>query len=307
MSIKVISNSSASAPSESATEAREEQQNTSASAENQTDETAEESETSEADSIDESEATKSGGDDQAEQLESEDRGLKTKKPGFVKRIDKLTKRLSEKDRELEYWREQALKGTPQEPTESTPQTKQASSERPKSEDFDTHEAYVEAVADWKVEQRFKAQEAKAKETSLQGEFQRQRDEYKTRATAFAKENPDFVEAVNAVDDIPLSVTVSNAILKHGPELAYELAKDPEELERICALSVLDAAEAIGEIRARMKASKTESKPETRITKAPKPLTPIASKSASVKKSLSDPNLSQREYERMREEQESRRA
>lgn len=255
------------------------------------DETAEASETLEAK---EGETAPTDGEGQAESEEKAEQ----KPKGVGKKIGKLTRKLTEKNREIEYLRAQLEKSLSSKQAEPSEQKPKAPTGKPNPNDFETHEDYLDARDEWRDQQR----EARSREQALKSEVESKVQSFKEKAQAFAKEHPDYDELLEGVNDIRLSYAVNEAVLKHGPELAYELAKDPEELERICAMTPFDAAEAIGEIRARMKASKSEPKPETKTTKAPKPPTPIASKSAPVRKSISDENLSFQEYVRLRRDQ-----
>ena len=91
--------------------------------------------------------------------------------------------------------------------------------------------------------------------------------------------------------------------EHGPALLYELAKDPKEAERINSLPPVQAARALALIEARIsQASGEKTTTETKTTKAPKPLTPVGSKGSSVKKTIYDKGLSQKEFEALRAEQ-----
>ncbi|MGE3681958.1 MAG: hypothetical protein AB7G93_09545 [Bdellovibrionales bacterium] len=246
--------------------------------------------------------------DEADETEAKEERPK-KKGGVQKRIDKLTRRLSEREQEIEYWKREALKkkeaeGAPQKPE---PQLRADPNSKPKADEFETHEEYVEALADWKVEQRLKAHEEKAKETQVKTEFQRQVDEHQKRVEAFKAKHEDFDERLEEVNDIPLSIAVQEVILAsdRGPELMYELARDPEEFARICKLSPLAAARELGKVEARLEKSTESKKREVKTTKAPPPPSPISGKSQkAVKKSIYDPSLSQAEYERLRAEQEA---
>lgn len=278
--------------------------------ETETDETAEESETSEDTKEGEEDSESKDGDEDDDDEEKEEEKPK-KKNGFKKRIDSLRKRVSDKDREIEYWREQALKGQPR---EREPQAKTAESKaetgKPSPDDFDSHDEYIEALSDWKVEQKLKAHEEKQRVLQAQTEFQKAIQAHNKRVEAFVKTHDDFHEVVEDVDDIPLSIAIQEVILssENGPELMYSLAKNREELERINALSPIAAARELGKFEAKIKAQ-SESRPKKKTTtKAPKPLSAIGGKSGgSVKKSIYDPNLSYKEYERLRAEQERQRA
>lgn len=275
----------------------------------------EESEPSESAIDSEAEEAASEGDENEADSEEESEGKDEKpkrKSGFKRRIDKLNTRISEKDRELEYWKAEALKGNkPKQDVENEKSAPKKETEgRPKPDDFESHDDYIDALTDWKIEARDRDRETKQKETQIRTEYQKQVDSHVERVKAFAKEHKDFSDLMDDVDHIPMSVTVQEVILgsENGPELMYELAKNPEEYERICRLPAIAAARELGKFEAGIKRdleSKTETR-EVKTTKAPKPLSPVGSKSGSATtKSIHDPNLSQREYEELRAKQAKR--
>lgn len=279
------------------------------SASEKSDETTDDSEASD-DAIDgdDDESAKDGDHDD----ESSDADRKAKKPkgGFQKRIHKLTSKLSAKEQEAEYWKGEALKASKSKDPEQRPAQKEAATAgRPKEEEFDSHAEYVEALTDWKLDQKLSDRDARDRQTKVQTEFQKRVSTHVERVNAFKSEHDDFDEALEDVDDIPISVAVQEVILDsdNGPELMYELAKNRAEYARICALSPLAAARELGKFESKLNASSDGGPKEVKKTKAPAPITPVGSKSASSgKKSIFDPNLSQAEYERLREEQRARR-
>ena len=105
-------------------------------------------------------------------------------------------------------------------------------------------------------------------------------------------------------EVPHYVSELFITSEHGPALMYELAKNTKELERISKLSPIQAALEIGKLEAKITSSSKSAAPsvEKKATKAPAPIDPVGGKGGSVKKSLSDPNLSQAEYEKLRREQ-----
>lgn len=232
-----------------------------------------------------------------------------KKNGFKKRIERLNKRLSEKDQQIAYWQSQATK-THQDGQESVSnQTeKPDASGKPKQDDFDSHEEWVEALAEWKADQKIQVAETKRKESEVKSEFQKRAQKYVEQVKTFAEEHEDFQEVMEDVDDIPMSVTVQEAILssENGPELAYQMAKNRDLYEQICRMPALQAARAIGKFEASL--TKSETPAPKKVTKAPPPPKPVGSNAvSSIKKSIDDPNLSQREYERLRAQQQAKRA
>lgn len=267
------------------------------------DETHEDSETSKVEN-DEDESSDSDNDEENKD-ESEDKKPK-KKGGFQKRIERFQKKLSEKDQELEYWRKEALRA--KDPVKQVSDAsadaktqKTVSDGKPKPDSFETHSEYIEALTDWKLEQKDKEREEKQKQTQVKTEYEKQVQSFQSKVQEFSKTAKDFQEVVNEVDDIPLSVGLQEAILSSdvGPNLMYELAKDREELERINSLSAVQAAREIGKIEARLsKADFTQTK-EIKTTKAPPPISPVSNKGTS-KSTKSPDEMSYAEFKKWRE-------
>lgn len=234
-----------------------------------------------------------------------DKNVAPKKNGFKRRIDKLTKKMSEKEQELEYWKNQALseksKNTQTQPQAPKEAKIESQNLRPKAEDYETNEAYIEALTDWKVDQADKKRDQKQKEEAAKADFQKRGQDFQTRITEFKKTASDFDELMEDVHvDVPIHVQEVFFSSEVGPALMYELAKNPSELERISKLSPIKAALEMGKLEAKF--LKTPGSKETKTTKAPEPIRPVGAKGGSVKKDINDPTLSQREYEKLREEQ-----
>lgn len=224
-----------------------------------------------------------------------------KKNGFKKRIDKLNLRNSELQNEAEYWK---AKATAKAEPENKVETKKADiAGKPKEDQFETHAEYVEALTDWKVDQKDAKRAADSKQAEIKTAYDNQLKSYQERRKEFEKTHEDFKDVLSEVDDVRMSLTVQGAILEseNGPELAYELAKNPEEFKRICALSPEQANRAIGRFEAKLKSQSSEElKTETKTTKAPLPIKPIGSKAGHVK-TLSD-EMPYEEWVKMRRDQ-----
>lgn len=212
-----------------------------------------------------------------------------KKGGFKKRIDKLTQRVTAKEQEVEFWKQQALKsaGAQPEPKPVVEAKPAAAEGRPDPEKFGTHAEYIEALTDWKTEQKFVARDQKLEQARLLAERGTIVESYQTRAKEFAKKTPDFQAVIEDANGIPVSAAVREVIFSsdNGPELAYELAKDKAEFARICALSPLAAAVEMGALRNRLALKKSsESTTETKkTTSAPNPINPVRGGKAAVHK------------------------
>lgn len=265
------------------------------------DENGEESETSEKEG--------EGDSDETEKLETkededgEDEVRPKKKNGIQKRIDKLSKRAAEEAREKEFWKAEALKakqsGEPKEEVEPPKAAFQATG-KPVQDDFESFDDYLEALTDWKADQREQAREAKIRETQVKSEFENRVQAYRGKVKDFEKSHPDFRELVEEVGDMQLSPVLMDAILENEPEFHYELVKNIKELERINGLSAIQAAREIGKIEARIASAKSKPEEKKITTKAPTPIKTVGTGSTGgARKSIFDPDLSQAEYERLR--------
>lgn len=322
MSIKVTSNSESEAaavnaeeaPKAEAVETKVEENKSASATDGAQDEIAEESEASEEIENEEDEIEAS----------SEDKPKK-KSNGFKKRIDKLSAKATAAEQataaerqEKEYWKQEALKAkatsTPKEEkveTAAKPAPKVAEG-KPKEENFETHADYVEALTDWKIEQREAKKLEDQKVAELKAAAATRQKTFVSKIEEFATKHEDFHEVIKAADDVQMSDALGFVISESplAAEILYDLAKNKEEYARIAALSYNSAVKEIGKLEAKLEKASLpqEEKPELKTTKAPKPISPVSAKSGgAVKKSLSDPTLSQREYEKLREEQIARSA
>jgi hypothetical protein len=103
----------------------------------------------------------------------------------------------------------------------------------------------------------------------------------------------------------------------GPDIAYYLANNPEEAEKIAKMPALATAKALGKLEDKLEAqlkasgqnkqSKGEQKPaqeskktETPVTKAPKPITPVNASGASGGSAKDPEKMSYQEFKKWRE-------
>ena len=192
-----------------------------------------------------------------------------KRPGVQSRIDELTRARYEAEREAKFWREQAAKSPP--PSTDAP--------KPTRADFADDDAYFEALADFKAEQKVqqfsqqtqaeRAQEAQARQTASQFDL------YQERVQQAGL--PDYAEVVGQ-SDVPAAPHVLESILDSdvGPQLAYHLAKHPDVAERLNAMTPVQAAREIGRLEAAVASpSATQpTPPAKRTTTAPAPINPV---------------------------------
>jgi hypothetical protein len=221
---------------------------------------------------------------QQESTETQTEGEQKKVTGgFQKRIDKLT-------REKEFWKEQALtQAKPagaQQQAGQTEETKPAAeTTKPKASDFETHAEFVEALVDWKADEKLKAVRTETAKERARTQQQTAEQAYQAKEKEYKGAVPDFDEVVAAAD-FPVSRAVLEEIVhgENGPALKYYLASNPEEADRLNKLGPVQLAREVGRLETRFKTA-AKAGTTAAVSNAPKPATP-ATRSAST--STKDP-------------------
>lgn len=197
-----------------------------------------------------------------------------KNKGVGKRINELTREKYEALREAEELRREneALRNPQSRQQQSRPAQADAP-DKPTLEAFDfDQEAYSEALADWKVEQKFAEREERANQQKAQKTAQEKSAAFKGREAAFAAANPDYYDVAYTAP-INYSEAMLGAIQEsdEAPAIAYYLAQHLDEAVDISQLSPFAAAKAIGRIEAQLSVPATTSQPRT-VPRAP-PIAP----------------------------------
>jgi hypothetical protein len=255
----------------------------------------------------ENEQSEESGDAEGDELDAKTDDTENAKPkkkgGFQRRIDKLNARVAEERaaREAIERKLAAIEaaGKPADVTKTAPQAG-----KPKPEDFEAHADYVEALTDWKLEQREAKSKAESEKAKLEQTHKQTLDAHFERERAFSEKTSDYKETIEEIIDLPFSSAVQDAITRSaiGPELLYELGKNQKEAERIARLSAGEAYKAIGKLEAKIELRASEAKkPEPKkITQAPKPIEPVGRSASPVSKDPEKMTFS--EYEAYRREQ-----
>lgn len=237
--------------------------------------------------------------------DSADPGDEEEKSGkkAQKKIDKLTKEVSELREML------TAKPQPQSDDKDKPQDKDGKpakvEEEPKPDDYDTQADYMKALSRWAAKEARKEQKAEDNRQRAQdAQTQVVADWKKQIETAKTK----YKDWDDVMDDTVIGNTAARMLVEttDGAELAYYIAKHPEEAKQFAELtSEREVAMALGVIRAAIKsaakpADKTDSK-KSALNKGakPNPITPLAgSTSVTVEKDPSKMNY--KEYKAHRE-------
>lgn len=258
------------------------------------------------------------------------------KPGrWEKRVNRLTAKLSERDRA--YQAEREAREAAEARLRDLEQERTAAAQReprPTADTYDSVEEFEDALADWKIRQReADAQARAASEPPKKPADGQARGEPAEPRQASDKELASYVEAKAKYPDLdevfgdaslPWSVHMADAVadLDNSAEVLYHLGSDPDEMERIAALPPAAQIREVGKFADKLAAklspgtdtpatpnptpddSRSEpqarQQPGTRVTQA-KPVPKPVSGSAPPSKSLDD--MDQAEFERYMNEQD----
>ena len=225
---------------------------------------------------------------------------KKKGGGFQNRIDRLTRRAAEAEREAAELRQQ-IQGKPPVSAE----TQDPEPQRPKESDFpdwskfeEAKEDYITSKAAWKARQEVRTTYAKAQEQLQHESVANQRREavkrFEKQATELATSHEGLDEAVDRFfsdKSMPVSQAMAEYIMEvsdRGPEIVYALDADLDEAERISKLSPIAAARELARLEAKLP------KPEARkVSNAPAPTKVVKGTAESPVKKLED--MSNAEY------------
>jgi hypothetical protein len=249
------------------------------------------------DSVDESASEEDDNDDQ-----------KPKKNRAKERIDELTAEARFQEREAQKWREEAIKRGADPDLNSAievPEEPDASKYEYGQHDSD----YIRDKA--KYDTRMEILEEQAKATFKSQAAQLDAKWAKNQAAALSR-YPDFDEVVvkggkEEKWHCPPVIAVAVKDSDYGPDVAYHLASNPQEAERIAKLTPLEQAREFGRLEERQaaKAARQARRAErgqqpNRVTKAPPPPT-RRTKGTSSKRSANFDTDNFAEFERLVDE------
>ena len=152
------------------------------------------------------------------------------------------------------------------------------SDKPQRSQYATEDEYIEAMADWRADQRIAERERQKVEAQLKAEAEAIDAAFITKVKKAAAEIEDFEEVVSAAtvnvpDFLVMAIKESDA----GPLLTYYLAKNQDEARRISSMRPIQAIKALDRIERDLMADEPETKPEVSTPKtkrAPDPITPV---------------------------------
>ena len=188
-----------------------------------------------------------------------------KKKTAQERIDEITRARREAEREREYWKQVALGKKEPEPVKE-PAVPQGP-KRPVISEFETTEAYEDALLDWNDQRK-----ALDSETKRHAQEQEESlNKFNTAAEEARKKYSDFDEVVEAPVFSPqMRLSIFNS--EQGPELAYFLGL-PENRDTANKIRVMTPERQyieMGKLETRLTLAQRTKK----VPQAPAPITPV---------------------------------
>lgn len=218
------------------------------------------------------------------------------KPGVQDRIDELTRARREAEREAEYWKIRAQGTAPAAKAEAAAEVKQP----PARANFQSDEDYVDALADFKVDQKLAQREQKQAEVQAQVS---KADSWQSKLASARTEITDFDTVMNSATE-PVAAHVAELIMEHdhGAKLAHHFAQNPAELEKINEMTPAKVAFELGRLATKFeKQSAASSEPAAAaVSKAPAPAGRTVGAGRSTTPALGD--LSMEDYIKTRKAQ-----
>lgn len=205
-----------------------------------------------------------------------------KEKGVQKRIDELTRKRREAEREAEYWKNQATQGQqqPAPPTAQPEFVPPGFPAKPTVEQFETYEDFVEALTDWKTDLKLTRKDVEAAQRQAAERSQTVASQHTARVETAKATYADYSEAIDNLSGIMMPQPVIDSIIESdlSADIAYYLGKHTAEAKRIQGLPVTAQLREIGKIEARLEKKPAEPAPPVkRVTQAPEPIKPVGGK------------------------------
>jgi hypothetical protein len=171
----------------------------------------------------------------------------------------ISKRLAREQRKWE--REQAARLAETQTRQSAPK------DVPPVDQFESPEAYAEALAVKKAEELIALREQQKAQAAIADAYHDREEEARNKYDDF--EQVAYNPSVRITDVMAETIRASDV----GPDVAYYLGANPKEADRISRLSPFMQAKEIGKIEVRL----TDNPPVKRTTSAPAPITPVTAR------------------------------
>lgn len=161
---------------------------------------------------------------------------------------------------------------------ATPAVPPVPKEIPPADQFESVEAYAQALAEKRAAELLQQREVQQQQAQVL-ESHRDREES-------AREKYDDYEDVVYNPKLAITPIMAQTIQASdmGPDVAYYLGTNPKEAERIARMPAIAQAKEIGKIEAKL----TSSPPVKKTTSAPTPISPVSARTTSTSLDTTDP-------------------
>lgn len=144
---------------------------------------------------------------------------------------------------------------------------QAPKELPPAEQFESPEAYVEALASKKAQELVEQREVQKRQAEMLEAYHDKEEEARTKYDDF--EQVAYNPNLRITNVMAETIQASDV----GPDVAYYLGSNPKEADRISRLSPYLQAKEIGRIEAKL----TSEPPPKKTSSAPSPISPVTAR------------------------------
>ncbi len=199
-------------------------------------------------------------------------------PKIEKRFSEITRQREEARAEAQREREarSALEARLAElERQSAPKQEVKVDQEPQPHQFEDAFEYAKALADYRVEQRFRQEKEAQEQARVQAERAKTQETWMQKLVAAKAEMPDFDEMIASAADTPIADHIRDAVMDSdvGPKLLYHFASNPEVVEQLSKMTPARALRELGKLETRFE-SKEEKPPTVARSKAPEPIQPI---------------------------------
>jgi hypothetical protein len=171
-------------------------------------------------------------------------------------------------------------------------------EEPKVDDYDTEEEYLEAVSEYRADQKFAKREADQKAEAEEEIREGQETEAQARQEVLIGKLQKGVEKYEDFEDVVEDLNITGDMIQilesfpNIPDVVYALGNDPEIVAKLVDMPFLQAAYTMKEI--------SDGLAKKKSTKAPDPIKPVTTTGGTIK---SLESMSQKEYNEYRDKQD----
>ena len=132
--------------------------------------------------------------------------------------------------------------------------------------------YQSELLDFKLDKRMADHRADTDKAAEKTRKQGVAQTFSKSVEKFTETNPDYLDAIGALPQLPSDTLETIMSLDNGPQVAYFLGKHLDVADEISTASPMMAAIKLGEIRAQLANGKPNGKPSA----APEPITTVTS-------------------------------